>query len=265
MTHPHVASNPFDAPAAQSEGKMAFGTLRVFTNKVNLTKGASYIAEALGIDPDPASPLNRLTYKDGNLYEFKGKQKLPNGQHTHVILVITRRASDGRIYNDFRDFMYWQNDVCQRVTIPSLQKFFGAKLDNIWGGKKSAEVQAEVVEIDDKGYTRQAFKIIKVFNTQDEREAAETKFFGQFNQSGAEIADDIPGFEDEPIPWGADGKPVESAPVGMTKDAAAALLPTLYAASGQDTDKFLAQLNGMPVVLAAIGGIDAPEIVAICS
>jgi len=243
---------------------MAFGTLRVFTNKVNLVKGASYIADALHIDPDPASPLNRLTYKDGNLYEFKGKQQVPNGAHTHVIPVITRRASDGRIYNDFRDFMYWQNDVCQRVTIPSLQKFFGAKLAGIWG--KSAEIQAEVVEIDDKGYTRQAFKIVKIFKTQAERETAETAFFSQFQQSGAEIAGDIPGFEDEPMPWGADGKPVEaSAPVGMTKEAAANLLDTLWVASGQDKDKFLAQLNGMPVVLAALGSIDAPEIVAVYS
>jgi hypothetical protein len=269
MTHPHVdpnqtSSNPFDKPAAASEGRMAFGTLRVFTRKVNLTKGAEYIIDNLGIDLDnPDGPLNRLTDRNGNLWTFRGKQLTPNGSHTHVIPVITRRASDGRLYNDFRDFMYWQNDVCQKVTMPSLQKFFGQKLGGIWN--KTAQVQAEVVEVEDGDYKRQAFKVIKVFKTKEDREAAETKFFSQFQQIGTEIADDIPGFGNEmdgedPIPFGNDDKPV-----GMNKEAATALLPTLWAASGQVKDKFLDQLNGMPVVLTALGGIDAPEIQAIYS
>lgn len=260
MTYPHV--NPFEDGPAQSEGKMAFGTLRLFTEKVNLVKGAEYIMDDLGIDPDPSSPLNRLTDKSGNFWAFRGKQKDSHGAYTHVIPVITRRASDGRLYNDFRDFMYWQNDVCQRVTIPSLQQFFGPKLKGVFD--KSAEVQAEIVEIQDGQYTRQAFKVVKVFKDQAEREAAETAFFSQFQQSGAQIADEIPGFDpegvDAPVPWEDDNKPV-----GMSKDDAVKLLSTLWMASGQDKDKFLAQLNGMPVVLTALGGIDAPEIVAIYS
>ena len=262
MTYPHA--NPFDQAPAESEGKMAFGTLRVFTNKVNLVKGAEYIMDSLGIDPEPDSPLNRLTDKSGNLWTFRGKQNTSNGSHTHVIPVITRKASDGRLYNDFRDFMYWDKDVCQRVTIPSLQKHFGAKLAGIWG--KSAEVQAEVIEVEDGAYKRQAFRIVTVFKTREERETAETAFFGQFQQTADQIADEMMG--EDPIPWDADGKPIESAPVGMSKEAATALLPTLYAASGQDKDKFLAQLSGMPVVIEALGvGKDelgkSPEIIAI--
>jgi hypothetical protein len=261
MTYPHV--NPFEDGPAQSEGKMAFGTLRVFTNKVNLVKGAEYIVDDLGIDPDSNSSLNRLTDKNGNFWTFRGKQKVSNGQHTHVIPVITRKASNGHLYNDFRDFMYWQNDVCQRVTIPSLQAHFGPKLAGIWG--KSAEVQAEVVEVEDGEYKRQAFKIVKVFKDRAEREAAEQAFFAQFNQTGAEIADEIPGFDpeiDAPVP-GIDK------PVGMAREDAVKLLSTLWAAAGQDKDKFLAQLEGMPVVTAALGipeaaPVDsAPEVKAI--
>lgn len=271
MTHPHVSDNPFEQPAAESEGRMAFGALRVFTRKVNLTKGASYVLDALGIDPDnPDSPLNRLTYKDGNLYEFKGKQLAPAGNNTHVIVVITQRASDGRIYNNFRDFMYWDKDKSQKVTMPSLRAFFGRLLEDVVAGN-SAEVQAEIVEIQDKQWTRQAFKIVKRFKDQAEREAAETAFFSQFQQTGAEVAAEIPGFEDEPMPWSDDGKPVvtapSDAPVSMTKKQAVDLLPALWIASGQDKSKFLAQLagDGMTVVLAALGGIDVPEITAVHS
>lgn len=254
-----MSQNPFVHPPAEQEGKMAFGTLRVYTNKVNLTKGAEYIMDSLGIDPDPDSSLNRLTDKSGNFWAFRGKQKAPNGTHTHVIPVITRRASDGRLYNDFRDFLYWQNDVCQRVTIPSMKQHFGQKLEGIFG--KSAEVQAEVIEIEDGDYTRQAFKILKVFKTKEEREAAETAFFSQFQQGADEIADEIPGFNDEPMPW-EDQEPKK---VGMSKEQAVALLPTLYAASGNDKEKFLKQLEGMPVVVEALGGLDAPEVTAITS
>ena len=98
-------------------------------------------------------------------------------------------------------------------------------------------------------------------NTVSTGDDARTAFFSQFQQSGAEIAGEIADemFGEDPIPFG------EDKPVGMTKEAATALLPTLYAASGQDKDKFLAQLNGMPVVLTALGGIDAPEIAAVYS
>jgi len=270
MTHPHIqtpgADNPFDQPAAPSKGRMMFGPLRIVTNKVDLERGALYIVDALGIDPDPNSPLNRITDESGNLREFKGKRLTPSGQHTHVIVVITTRSKDGQLYNACRDFLYWDRDKSQKVTMPSLRAFFGRLLEGVTNGK-SAEVQAEIVEIPDKQWTRQAFKVVKVFKDQAEREAAETAFFSQFQKTGAEIAGDIPGFDDKPMPWGDDGEPVaqDDKPVGMTKEAAVALLPTLWTASGQDKAKFIAQLSGMPVVLTALGGIDAPEVVAIYS
>lgn len=256
MTYPHV-SNPFETPATESEGRMSFGTLRIFTNKVNLVKGASYVVNALGIDPDPNSPLNCLTDKNGNLWELRGKQLASNGMHTHVLVVITQRASDERLYNNFRDFMYWQADVCQRVTMPSLKQHFGDKLQQIWG--KSAEVQAEIVEIEDGGYTRQAFKILKVFDSPEARQKAEEAFFSQFHQTGDNIADEIPGFEDESVPWDENDGGGE---VKMSKQQALDLLPTLWIASGQNFEKFKTQLEGMPVVTAALGGIDADEIKA---
>ncbi len=262
--------NPFEAPAAPSQGKMTFGTLRIITNRVNLETGAILTVSDLGIDPDPDSHLNKITDDNGNLKEFRGKRATPNGKSTHVITVITTRAKQGHMYNAARDFMYFDNDVCQRAAMPALKKHFGSQLKGIVG--KTAEVQAEVVEIkekDKKGkidpmtgevriYARQAFKVVKVFKTADEREAASDAFYSQFSQTSDEIADEIPGFDaeiDAPVP-GIDK------PVGMTKPAAEALLPTLWAASGQDKAKFTAQLEGMPVVLEAVGGINAPEIQA---
>ena len=264
MTHPHIqtpgADNPFDQPAAPSKGRMMFGPLRIVTNKVDLEKGALYIVDALGIDPDPNSPLNRITDESGNLREFKGKRLTPSGQHTHVIVVITTRSKDGQLYNACRDFLYWDRDKSQKVTMPSLRAFFGRLLEGVTNGK-SAEVQAEIVEIPDKQWTRQAFKVVKVFKDQAEREAAETAFFSQFNQAQTpnDIVDEMLG--EDPIPFGND----DDKPVGMTKEAAVALLPTLWTASGQDKAKFIAQLSGMPVVLTALGGADAPEVVAIYS
>lgn len=252
------STNPFDQPAAPSEPRKTFGTLRILTKKVNLLKGASYIVDDLGIDPDPSSHLNKLTDQNGNLKEFRGKQVTPSGMHTHVIVILTQQNKDGQSYNACRDFMYWDKDVCQRVTIPSLQTFFGSKLKGITQNK-SAEVQAEIVEIPDGEYTRQAYKITKVFKTQAEREAVETAFFAQFNQTPDQIGDEMLG--EDPIPFGDE----KDKPVGMSKDAATALLATLWTASGQNKDAFVAQLNGMPVVLTALGGIDAPEVVAIYS
>lgn len=249
--------NPFDKPAAPSI-TTHFGTLRVITNQVELKKGASYIIDALGIDPDPDSQLNKITDDKGNLKEFRGKQLSPGGRNTHVIVIITTRNKDGLLYNACRDFMYWGKDVCQRMTIPSLQAHFGHKLGGIFN--KSAEVHAEAVEIEDRGYFPQAFRIVKVFKTQAEREVAEQAHFSQLHQAEAQTADQIADemLGEEPIPFGDE----DDKPIGMSKSAAEALLPTLWTASGQDKDKFLAQLNGMPVVLDALGDIDAPEIAA---
>jgi len=231
-------TNPFDAPAPEGgQQKFYFGRLRIVTNKVNLVKGASYV--------EPG-----LTGKNGEPWEFRGKMKVDDGQHTHVIPIIQARNSSGQDYNAFRDFMYWGSDPVYRVTFPSLKEHFGEKLEGIWG--KSAFVQAEVVDVDDNGYSKQAFQIVKVFKDRQEMEAAETAHFAQFNQTPDEIANDIPGFDE----------PEDDKPVGMTKEQAVNLLPTLHAASGGDYEAFRKQLEGMPVVVAALGGIDAPEVKA---
>jgi hypothetical protein len=205
------------------------------TNKINLVKGASYV--------EPG--LNR---QDGTPWEFRGKMKADNGQHTHVIPIIQAKNSSGQDYNAFRDFMYWGSDPVYQITFPSLKEHFGNKLEGIW--EKSAFVQAEVVDVDDNGYSKQAFKIVLVFPNRQEMETAETAHFAQFNQGAEQIADDIPGFDE----------PEDDAPVGMTKQQAVDLLPTLFAASGNDYEKFEEQLEGMPVVITALGGLDVPEV-----
>jgi hypothetical protein len=231
-------TNPFDAPPPEGgQQKFYFGRLRLVTNKINLVKGASYV--------EPG-----LNNQNGKPWEFRGKMKADSGQHTHVIPIIQAKNSSGQDYNAFRDFMYWGSDPVYQVTFPSLKEHFGDKLDGIWG--KSAFVQAEVVDVDDNGYSKQAFRIVEVFANRQAMEAAETTHFAQFSQTPEEIADDIPGFDE----------PGDDAPVGMTKEQAVNLLPTLSAACGGDYEKLKAQLEGMPVVVKALGGIDAPEVKA---
>lgn len=273
----HQDEGLFDQPADE-ETKTRFGMLRIFARRVKLEKGASYIMDDLDIDPDnPDSPLNRLTDNSGNLWEFRGKQPTPGSMTRHVVVVVSCTDRNSEPYNEFQDFMMFKSDACYRVTFPTLEKFFGGhKLPDIWGAGKTAHVHAEVVKFTEAGkggqdFNRYALRIVKAFKDQAEREAAETAFFSQFQQTGAEVAGEIPGFEDKPMPWGDDGKPVVTAPtdapVTMSKETALTLLKPLWIASGQDVNKFLAQLagDGMKVALAAMGGIDAPEIVAVYS
>lgn len=213
--------NPFREPAPKARGKSYFGRLEIQTHSVELESGASYVVPG-------------ITYPDGNLREFRGKKKKDDGsgQHTHVIVTVETRNREGNTYKAARDFLYWQDDVCQRVTIPSLQEHFGKDLSGIWG--KSAWVQARIEEIEDGDYTRQAFVVERVFDNRQQMEDASMEFFDNSSQN-----EDIPWDDDEPD---ADDTAVESA-FDVSK-----VLPTFWESSGKDKGAFLNMLKATPVV-----------------
>lgn len=232
--------NPFKGGPTTAQ-KFMFGTLSLRSNNVNLERGASY------------TELDLLT-KDGNLYDFRGKHKTPNGWARHTILVLKSRNRDGVEYNAFRDFLYRADDEAQKIAGPALRHFFDENLSKIW--KQEAEVKIEVVAYEDRGYDKTTFKVVEVYTDRPTREAAEQTHFAQFSapiETGAEIAKGMPGFEDEgPMPW---EEPVEAKPkeVTMKREDAVNFLQPLWMSSGQDADKFYEALAGMIVLTEHFG------------
>lgn len=171
-----MSDNPFETPPESTGAKMGFGDLQVIVNRVKLEKGASYT-------------IPGLTNKDGELFPFKGKKLTPDGTNRHVILKIIKRKKDGELYTVFSHFMYWAKDVQCKISYPALQKVFGEKLTDglTWKSGKSSivPIQYEEVEFEEAGRTSpgRAFKVVKVFKSQAEREQAETQHFARF-QSG---------------------------------------------------------------------------------
>lgn len=171
-----MSDNPFETPPESTGAKMGFGDLQINVNRVELEKGASYT-------------IPGLTNKDGELFPFKGKKLTPDGSNRHVILKIIKRKKDGELYTIFSHFMYWTKDVQCKISYPALQKVFGEKLTDglTWKNNKSSivPIQYEEVEFTEEGRTSpgRAFKVVKVFKSQAEREAAETQHFARF-QSG---------------------------------------------------------------------------------
>lgn len=161
-----VSDNPFENEPENSGGKMVFGTYRMVTNRIDFETGnAGY--------SDP-----RYTDKNGQPRHFKAKVLNPKSKNVHVIQDLTCTAKDGHTFVQFRDFMYWAKDVCHQAAMPSHKEHFGPKLEGIYG--KTAEVQVELIELDDKGYNRQCFKIVKVFKNIAERESARDSYFSKF-------------------------------------------------------------------------------------
>lgn len=169
-------SNPFSEPAQGGSAKMVFGTYKLTVNGVDLVSGyAGYT--------DP-----RYLDKDGNAWNFKGKQLNPKSKNFHIVQDLTLERKDGTEYVAFRDWMYWEKDVCYKAAYPSHKKLFGDDLAGIFG--KTAEVQAEEVEVDDKGYSRKCYKIVKVFKNKAERQKAREAYFSQFAKDSNGHADE---------------------------------------------------------------------------
>src|SRR3990167_1645753 len=170
-----IMSNPFDEEPQSGGTKNGFGTLTLSVKNVLLVTG------------DPGYTLPGVENpKDGVAWVFKGKKVVEQDANRHIVMMIDRTAKDGHAYKAFCDFMYWEKDAACKVALPALRKFFGKNLAGIYPDK-SAEVQYEEVEYADTGKdgmerTRRAFKIIKVFGTKAEREAAEKAYFGNLNQ-----------------------------------------------------------------------------------
>ena len=231
-------TNPFqDGPA--SNEKFMFGTLSLRVNKIVLQAGHEGYTE-----PD-------LTNKDGDLYYFKAKVKDPGGYYNHAIMVLKCRRQNGTEYLAHRDFLYKDDDPEMEMAMPALRQFFGQNLEKICG--RTAEVKVQDARFEVGGYKKSTFVVVEVYPDRAAREAAEQKHFAQFSspepQSGAEIADDIPGFGEDPIPF---GEP-EPTPVGMPLDQAVNLLQPLWLSSGQNANQFYSQLAGMPVITPHFG------------
>lgn len=160
-------SNPFSEAPKDLGGKHIFGTYQMKANRIEFEAG------------NEGYTLPECKSKGGEPWHFKGKKLNPKSKSVHVIQELTCEAKDGHEFVQFRDWLWSAKDVCYKAVIDSHKENFGDDLNGIYG--KAVEIEAELLELDDKGYSRQCFKVVRVFKNKAERNAAREAYFAQFD------------------------------------------------------------------------------------
>lgn len=227
----------FDAPpeAGRGEGKTRFGSLGIIASRVNLVTG------------DPGYTVPGLNAK-GEPFHFAGKQLDPNGKSSHIILTLDQANKDGQQYTAFQHFMYWESDPDCKITFPTLKAHFGEKLEKLKGTK--VNVQVDEVTYTEKNFTHYAWKVVKVFDSLQARDAAEADFFKRSaNGSGNSSPVSAPSAASSGVSSGNELAPYQSALVknvakwraeGNGEDALKALIVENFQVTPKSAQEWLA-------------------------
>lgn len=158
--------NDLFAPDEQG-GKRKFGMLRLHARKVKLQSGASYT-------------IPGLTNRDGEIWEFKGKQPDEASNTRHIVLDVEVKSRDGGTYHTFRDAMSFDKWY-KEIVYPSLKKNFGSDLSTLT--TTPAPVEVEEVPYKDREYERTTLRVLRRFASVAEMEAAEKAHFARFGNT----------------------------------------------------------------------------------
>lgn len=177
----HDAGLDWQNDAGSGGTRHKFGPLKILVNKIKTQAGAKYA-------------LPGILGKEGQPYEFKGKQLAADGDKTHVILVLEAVNKDGQTYHAIRDGVSFDPTIIKaRAALIDVmgQNFYG----DYFAGGKSVEVEIEEMPTGEKTNTdkdKTTFKVLRVFKSRDERMTAEKEYFSKFGGNANGHSSGIP-------------------------------------------------------------------------